>query len=134
MTFLVVAAALQRADGRILLQQRPAGTAHAGLWEFPGGKVEPGEDVRGALARELAEELGIAVIPGTLAPCRFVTAPHGKQELLLLLFLCQNWSEEIVMHHGAALAWVHADEFADYPMPPADIALAAELRAISNRS
>ena len=133
MTFLVVAAALQRADGRFLLQQRPVGTAQAGQWEFPGGKVEQGEDVRGALARELAEELGIIVAPATLTPCRFVTAPHGAQELLLLLFLCHHWSGDVVMHHGAALAWAYPHEFSNYPMPPADVELAAELLAIGQR-
>ncbi|QNE33080.1 (deoxy)nucleoside triphosphate pyrophosphohydrolase [Sphingomonas sp. NBWT7] len=123
---LVVAAALHARDGRFLLQQRPAGKHHAGLWEFPGGKVEPGEALSAALARELAEELGIAVDPATLVPVTFASerrddgAATGVRTLLLLLFVTRDWSGTPHALEAADLRWVTTDEMRRLPMPPAD--------------
>jgi len=122
-TLLVVAAALVRADGHVLLQQRPAGKAMAGLWEFPGGKVEPGERSEAALARELAEELGIAVDERALAPAAFASAELGERHLLLLLYLCRAWEGEPRALDAADLKWVRPAEMRILPMPPADVPL-----------
>ncbi|MDB5442956.1 MAG: mutT [Phenylobacterium sp.] len=125
---LVVAAALVDVDGRVLICQRPPGKALAGLWEFPGGKVEAGETPEACLIRELDEELGIQVTLACLAP--FVFASHGYESfhLLMPLYLCRRWEGQIVAHHHSALAWVKPVKLSDYPMPPADAPLVAWLR------
>ncbi|MDO1560042.1 (deoxy)nucleoside triphosphate pyrophosphohydrolase [Brevundimonas sp. 2R-24] len=127
-TILVVAAALVDVDGRVLIAQRPEGKALAGLWEFPGGKVEPGERPEDALIRELHEELGIEVSEACLAP--FVFASHGYDSfhLLMPLWLVRRWKGVVVNRHHAALAWVKPNRLSDYPMPPADAPLVAHLR------
>ena len=130
MGLLVVAAALVDADRRILMQRRPPGKAHAGLWEFPGGKIEPGERARDALVRELAEELGIAVDADTAEPLAFAAEPLADGELLLLLFRCGDWDGQPVAHEASELAWVAPDALLDMPMPPADVALARQLIAL----
>ncbi|TMJ15176.1 MAG: (deoxy)nucleoside triphosphate pyrophosphohydrolase [Alphaproteobacteria bacterium] len=122
-TFLVVAAALLGGDGKVLLQQRPEGTAMAGLWEFPGGKIEAGETPEAALVRELAEELGIRVEEGALTPLTFASAPLGERHLLLLLYGCREWSGEPQALHASALKWATPAEMRTLPMPPADLPL-----------
>ena len=125
---LVVAAALVDGDGRVLICQRPQGKQLAGLWEFPGGKVEPGETPEAALIRELDEELGIAVKRDCLAP--FVFASHAYEDfhLLMPLFLCRRWEGFVARREHADLAWVKPQRLGDYPMPPADAPLCAHLR------
>ena len=120
---LVVAAALVDAEGQVLLQQRPEGRSMAGLWEFPGGKVEPGESAEAALVRELAEELGIAVEADSLSPGAFASADIGARPLLLLLYLCREWSGDPRPLHASALQWVRPREMTALPMPPADLPL-----------
>jgi 8-oxo-dGTP diphosphatase len=115
-----VAAALLDGEGRILLQRRSPGRAMAGLWEFPGGKVEPGERPEAALVRELAEELGIEVDDKALTPAAFASADNGGRHMLLLLYLCRDWSGEPRALDAAALAWVRPADMAALPMPPAD--------------
>ena len=119
----MVAAALVDGERRVLLQQRAPGRAMAGLWEFPGGKVEAGELPEAALARELEEELGIAVEIGALSPAAFASAdsPEGSgRHMLLLLYLCREWRGEPRPLDAAALKWVRPDEMSALPMPPAD--------------
>ena len=125
---LVAAAALVDADGRVLICQRPAGKALAGLWEFPGGKVEAGETPEACLIRELDEELGIAVTHACLAP--FVFASHGYEgfHLLMPLYLLRRWEGQVTAREHAALAWVKPGRMGEYPMPPADAPLVAWLR------
>ena len=127
-TVLVSAVALIDADGRILLAQRPEGKSMAGLWEFPGGKVEPGETPEHALIRELHEELGIDTWASCLAPLTF--ASHGYEDfhLLMPLFACRKWDGIPHPKEGQVLKWVHAKDLRDYPMPPADIPLIPILR------
>ena len=127
-TVAVVAAALVDREGRVLVQQRPANKNHAGLWEFPGGKIEPGERPEAALIRELREELGIEVTPACLAP--FVFASHAYEDfhLLMPLFLIRRWTGTVVAHEHAALRWVKPARLGDFPMPPADEPLVAWLR------
>ena len=125
----VVAAALVAADGRVLLQQRPAGKQHGGLWEFPGGKLEAGESPEAALVRELGEELGIVVDPLDLTPVTFASAAAGSRHLLLLLYRTTRWSGEPRPLDAAALAWVQPCAMAGWAMPPADYPLAAALAA-----
>ncbi len=120
---IVAAAALVRGDGRLLLARRPEGKSMAGLWEFPGGKVEPGESPEHALARELHEELGIAVQPQALQPFAFASHAYEKFHLLMPVFLCRDWSGEPHAREGQALAWVEAADAVGYPTPPADIPL-----------
>jgi 8-oxo-dGTP diphosphatase len=117
---LVVAAALIDAEGRVLLARRPAGKKMAGLWEFPGGKLEPGETPEAGLARELGEELGIAVNPADLAPFIFASHAYEKFHLLMPVFLCRRWRGTPAGREGQALAWVAPAELPEYPMPPAD--------------
>jgi 8-oxo-dGTP diphosphatase len=117
---LVVAVALIDADNRVLIAQRPEGKQLAGLWEFPGGKIEPGERPEQALIRELREELGIVVKEACLAPLTF--ASHGYQDfhLLMPLYACRRWEGQIAAHEGQRLIWVEVLKLRDYPMPPAD--------------
>jgi 8-oxo-dGTP diphosphatase len=126
----VVAAALIDSDGRILLAQRPEGKALAGLWEFPGGKVADGETPEAALVRELTEELGITVHPSCLAPFAFASHTYPDFHLLMPLYLCRVWDGEPQGQEGQALAWVRPTRLHDYAMPPADVPLVAQLRAI----
>jgi 8-oxo-dGTP diphosphatase len=125
---LVSAVALVDADGRILLAQRPAGKVMAGLWEFPGGKVNPGETPENALIRELAEELGIDVAASCLAPFTFASHSYPEFHLLMPLYVCRKWSGILVAREGQRLAWVRPARLGDYPMPPADAPLIAMLR------
>ncbi len=125
---LVAAAALVDVDGRVLLAQRPQGKAMAGLWEFPGGKVDPGESPESALIRELAEELGIDVAASCLAPFTFASHAYPDFHLLMPLFLCRKWVGVPVPREGQRLKWVWPARLGDYPMPPADKPLIAMLR------
>lgn len=125
----VVAVALVGGDGRILLQQRAPGRAMAGLWEFPGGKVEDGETPEAALVREVAEELGVVLDPAALAPSCFASAALGDRHLLLLLYLCRHWRGEPAPLDAAALRWVTIAEMRALPMPPADEPLIPLLEA-----
>ncbi len=124
---VVVAAALTDGAGQVLLQRRPAGKAMAGLWEFPGGKLETGETPEIALARELAEELDIVVAPGDLVPLTFASHPLADRHLLLLLYRCTVWGGEPRPLDADALLWRRPDDMADLPMPPADLPLVAFL-------
>jgi 8-oxo-dGTP diphosphatase len=129
---LVVAAALIDPDGRVLIAERPPGKAMAGLWEFPGGKIEPGETPETALIRELDEELGITVKPACLAP--FTFASHGYQQfhLLMPLYLCRRWEGTPEPREHSAIKWVRPRELianpGAYPMPAADLPLLPMLR------
>ena len=125
---LVAAVALVDADGRVLLAERPPGKSMAGLWEFPGGKVNPGETPETALIRELAEELGIDVTASCLAPFTFASHSYPQFHLLMPLYICRKWSGIPVAHEGQRLAWVRPVWLGDYPMPPADTPLVAMLR------
>lgn len=126
---LVSAAALIDPDGRVLLAQRPEGKSLAGLWEFPGGKVEPGESPELALIRELKEELGIDTWKSCLAPLTFASHSYDDFHLLMPLFACRKWDGIVRGQEGQRLAWVRAENLGDYPMPPADIPLIAILRS-----
>jgi 8-oxo-dGTP diphosphatase len=128
--FLVVAAALVDADGRVLLQQRPPGKALPYLWEFPGGKVEPGETPEAALIRELEEELGIRTHASCLAPATFASAPLGDRRLLLLLYVCRKWEGMPEARHATALKWVRPTQMYALDMPPADLPLIGLLEAL----
>jgi 8-oxo-dGTP diphosphatase len=128
--FPVVAAALIDAQGRILVQQRPPGRQLAGLWEFPGGKIEPDETPEAALSRELMEELGIVVAADDLAPLTFASAAHGERHLLLLLYACRRWSGDPVALDAVALRWASAAELRALPMPPADAPFIAVIEAL----
>ena len=125
---LVVAVALIDAEGRILLARRPEGKKMAGMWEFPGGKVEPGETPEEALARELKEELGIDTAPKDFAPFVFASHPYESFHLLMPVFLCRRWKGTPAPREGQALAWVAPDRLVEYPMPPADRPLIPMLR------
>ena len=126
---LVVACALVDPDGRVLLARRPEGKPMAGLWEFPGGKVHPGETPEAALIRELKEELGIDVEASCLAPFTFASHPLGEgRHLLMPLYLCRRWEGMVRAREGQALAWVRPQRLRDYAMPPADKPLVAMLR------
>ena len=124
---LVVACALIDADKRVLLAQRPEGKPMAGLWEFPGGKVEPGERPEATLIRELHEELGITVSEPCLAPLTFASHAYENIHLLMPLYICRRWEGMVVAREGQALAWVRANKLRDYPMPAADIPLIPHL-------
>jgi len=128
--FSVVAAALRDESGRVLLQQRPAGKMMAGLWEFPGGKIEPGESPEAALARELEEELGITVAESQLVPLTFASAPLGERHLLLLLYLCRAWHGKPRALDAVALQWVRPADMRALAMPPADQPFIAVLEAL----
>ena len=120
---LVVAVALIDADDRILVAQRPPGKQLAGLWEFPGGKVDPGERPEAALIRELREELGIEVKEPCLAPLTFASHAYEDFHLLMPLYVCRRWQGLVTAREGQALKWVAAKSLRDYPMPPADAPL-----------
>ena len=119
----VVAVALLDTDHRILLAQRPTGKSMAGLWEFPGGKVEPGETPEAALVRELQEELGIDVRASCLAPLTFASHSYETFHLLMPLYVCRSWRGKVTPREGQRIAWVTAQALRDYPMPPADAPL-----------
>ncbi|NNK78894.1 MAG: 8-oxo-dGTP diphosphatase MutT [Litoreibacter sp.] len=125
---LVSAVALIDADGRVLLAQRPEGKSMAGLWEFPGGKVEAGETPEKALIRELEEELGINTWQSCLAPLTFASHSYETFHLLMPLFACRKWEGIPQPREGQTLAWARPTELRDYPMPPADIPLIPILR------
>lgn len=125
---LVAACALIDPDGRVLLARRPEGKPLAGLWEFPGGKVHPGETPEAALIRELKEELAIDVAESCLAPFAFASHGYDAFHLLMPLYLCRRWSGAVTPVEGQALAWVRPQKLAEYPMPPADKPLVALLR------
>ncbi len=124
---LVVACALVDADRRVLIAQRPEGKAMAGLWEFPGGKVEAEETPEAAIIRELEEELGISTKTACLAPLSFASHNYESFHLLMPLFVCRRWQGTPVAREHAALKWVRPQALRDYPMPPADEPLIAAL-------
>lgn len=130
-SLLIVAAALVDGDGRVLVQQRAADRDMAGLWEFPGGKIEPGESAEQALVRELREELGVETETACLAPAGFGTAPlaDGRQ-LILLLYVCRKWRGQPQALDAAALRWLRPHMLHDLPMPPADLPLIGLLDAL----
>ena len=125
---LVSAVALIDADGRVLLSQRPEGKTMAGLWEFPGGKVESGETPEAALIRELHEELGIDTWESCLAPLTFASHSYDAFHLLMPLFACRKWEGQPISRENQRLAWVRPGNLKDYPMPPADVPLIPILR------
>ena len=125
---LVAAVALVDADGRVLLAQRPEGKEMAGLWEFPGGKIEPGETPEAALIRELVEELGLDTVESCLAPFTFASHTYERFHLLMPLYVCRIWKGQAVPREGQALRWLRPEAMREYPMPPADVPLIAMLR------
>ena len=127
-TVLVVAVALVDDDGRVLIAQRPPGKAMAGLWEFPGGKINPGETPEAALQRELLEELGIDIAAACLAPFTFASHRYPEFHLLMPVYLCRRWLGVPTAREGQTLSWVRPARLADYPMPAADVPLVAMLR------
>lgn len=124
---LVVAVAMRDGAGRVLLQQRPPGKPMAGLWEFPGGKIEANESPEAALARELHEELGITLGVEDLSPIAFASEPLAGRHLLLLLYTLDRWEGEPQAHHATELRWVTPESMRDLPMPPADVPLVEAL-------
>ena len=120
---LVVACALVDTDRRVLIAQRPEGKPLAGLWEFPGGKIDPGERPEQTLIRELGEEIGITVKEACLAPLTFASYAYDDFHLLMPLYICRRWEGEVIAREGQKLAWVRANKLRTYPMPPADIPL-----------
>jgi 8-oxo-dGTP diphosphatase len=124
----VVAAMLVDAEGRLLMQQRAEGKHHAGLWEFPGGKVEPDESPEAALIRELNEELAIEVAPDAIAPTAFASVPHRRRQLLLLLYRCTSWRGTPRAVDAAAVGWFTLADLDGLPMPPADRVLVERFR------
>ena len=127
---LVAACALIDADGRVLLARRPEGKPMAGLWEFPGGKVEAGERPEQTLIRELAEELGIVVSEPCLAPLTFASHAYAEFHLLMPLYVCRRWEGIVRPLENQELAWVRPELLRDYAMPPADVPLIAHLQAL----
>ena len=127
-TVLVSAVVLVDVDGRVLLAQRPAGKRMAGLWEFPGGKVEPGETPEVALIRELNEELDIDTAESCLAPLSFVSHAYDDFHLLMLVYVCRKWKGTPRPVEGNALTWARAARLRDYEMPPADLPLIAVIQ------
>ena len=125
---LVVACALIDVDGRVLLAQRPQGRAMAGLWDFPGGKVEAGEKPETTLIRELKEELGIEVKEACLAPLTFASHAYDDFHLMMPLYVCRRWDGTPAALEGQELAWVRPNKLRDYPMPPADLPLISHLQ------
>ncbi len=129
-TLLVVAVALVDVDGRVLIAQRPEGKSMAGLWEFPGGKVDPDETPEAALIRELKEELGIDTAESCLAPLTFASHRYETFHLLMPLYACRRWVGTVTPREGQAIKWVRPVRLGDYPMPPADAPLIAMIRDI----
>src|ERR1700738_459174 len=129
-TVLVAACALVDADGRVLIAERPAGRTMAGLWEFPGGKIEPGERPEQSLIRELEEELGIVVKEACLAPLTFASHGYADFHLLMPLYVCRRWDGTVTAREGQGLAWVRPNRLRDFPMPPADLPLVAHLTSL----
>jgi 8-oxo-dGTP diphosphatase len=129
-TVLVAACALVDADGRVLLAQRPAGKPMAGLWEFPGGKIEAGERPEQTLIRELKEELGIVVREDCLAPLTFASHAYPDFHLLMPLYVCRRWEGIVTATEGQQLAWVKPNRLRDYDMPPADVPLVSHLMTL----
>ena len=127
---LVAACALVDADGRVLIAQRPQGKTMAGLWEFPGGKVEQGEAPEESLIRELKEELGIEIKPACLAPLTFASHAYPDFHLLMPLYVCRRWEGQVTPTEGQQLAWVKPNRLRDYPMPPADVPLISHLMSL----
>jgi len=127
---LVVACALVDADGRVLIAQRPAGKAMAGLWEFPGGKIEAGERPEDTLIRELKEELDIVVKESCLAPLTFASYGYVGFHLLMPLYVCRRWDGIVTAAEGQRFAWVRPNKLREYPMPPADEPLIAHLTTL----
>ena len=127
---LVAACALVDTDKRVLIAQRPEGKALAGLWEFPGGKVDPGERPEDALIRELKEELGIVVKEACLAPLTFASHSYEDFHLLMPLYVCRRWEGMVTAREGQKLAWVRPNKLRDYPMPPADVPLISHLTTL----
>jgi 8-oxo-dGTP diphosphatase len=127
---LVVACALIDADGRVLIAQRPQGKSMAGLWEFPGGKIEPGERPEQSLIRELKEELGIVVKEECLAPLTFASYLYSSFHLLMPLYVCRRWEGFVESREQQGLKWVRPQELRNYPMPPADEPLISHLTAL----
>jgi 8-oxo-dGTP diphosphatase len=119
----VVACALIDADNRVLIAQRPQHKSLGGLWEFPGGKMEPGERPEGSLIRELHEELGISVQEACLAPLTFASHAYPDFHLFMPLYICRRWDGTVTAREHQALAWVRANKLRDYDMPPADLPL-----------
>lgn len=124
---LVVACALVDVDNRVLIAQRPEGKQLAGLWEFPGGKLDPGERPEDALIRELAEELSISVKAPCLAPITFASHAYDEFHLLMPLYVCRKWDGQVMPAEGQAVKWARARDLRNYPMPPADEPLIAPL-------
>ena len=131
---LVVAAALVREDGAIFLQKRPEGKALAGLWEYPGGKVDEGETPEDALTRELMEEIGIVTSPDTMIPITFASQPVAGKHMILLLYATNRWSGEPTAQEGQETGWFTLDQMADLPMPSADLPFIAPLAEYLARS
>ena len=127
---LVAACALVDADGRVLIAQRPPGRSMAGLWEFPGGKVEAGETPEASLIRELNEELGVVVNEACLAPLTFASHRYADFHLLMPLYVCRRWEGLVRAQEGQELAWVTPNRLKDYPMPPADVPLISHLTTL----
>ena len=127
---LVAACALIDADGRVLIAERPPGKSMAGLWEFPGGKVDPGERPEDALIRELKEELGITVKEACLAPLTFASHSYEDFHLLMPLYVCRRWEGMVTAREGQKLAWVRPNRLKEYPMPPADVPLISHLTTL----
>jgi 8-oxo-dGTP diphosphatase len=127
---LVAACALVDADGRVLIAQRPLGRPMAGLWEFPGGKVEAGETPEASLIRELSEELGIVVNEACLAPLTFASHAYPDFHLLMPLYVCRRWEGAVRAQEGQELAWVRPNRLKDFAMPPADVPLISHLTTL----
>ncbi|MGI9415307.1 MAG: 8-oxo-dGTP diphosphatase MutT [Hyphomicrobiales bacterium] len=124
---LVAACAMVDPDGRVLIARRPEGKPMAGLWEFPGGKVEPGEQPEATVIRELKEELGVDVTEACLAPLTFASHAYEEFHLLMPLYICRRWDGTVTPREGQQVKWVRPVRLRDYPMPPADIPLISHL-------
>jgi 8-oxo-dGTP diphosphatase len=127
---LVAACALVDPDARVLIAQRPPGKPMAGLWEFPGGKIEAGERPEQTLIRELKEELGIVVNVACLAPLTFTSHAYPDFHLLMPLYVCRRWEGTVRAQEGQDLAWVRPNRLKEYPMPPADVPLVSHLTTL----